>query len=187
MFIRSKCVTDIRQVYRDCNAASHYLEDSLTTTKCKGPIRGKILVSKTSLVLDSLIIRRRLIIIWVHCSCIACQSQHKCAILLQCNPNGESLSTRYRESYQLIKLYPRRNNNKNNKLISQFAQLLAIDWIMETRTALWELENGNHENDYYNFVPVESSILTKFQNDLNLLRCLTINMPVSVIGGQLEL
>jgi hypothetical protein len=55
---------------------------------------------------------------------------------------------------------------------------LAIDWIMETRTALWELENGNYENDYYNFVPVESSILTKFQNDLNLLRCLTINMPV---------
>lgn len=64
-------------------------------------------------------------------------------------------------------------------ILSQFAQLLAIDWIMETRTALWELENGNYDNDFYNFVPVESSVLTKFQNDLNLLRCLTINMPVS--------
>lgn len=61
----------------------------------------------------------------------------------------------------------------------QFAQLLAIDWIMETRTSLWEHEYGNYENDYYNFVPVESSILTKFQNDLNLLRCLTNNIPVS--------
>lgn len=49
---------------------------------------------------------------------------------------------------------------------------------METRTSLWELQYGNVENDYYNFVPVESSILTKFQNDLNLLRCLTINIPV---------
>lgn len=36
---------DIRQIYRDCNAASHYLEDSLTTTKVKGPLRGKNLVS----------------------------------------------------------------------------------------------------------------------------------------------
>lgn len=43
---RTKGITvDIRQVYRDCNAASHYLSDSLTTTKCKGPLRGKILVS----------------------------------------------------------------------------------------------------------------------------------------------
>ena len=49
---------------------------------------------------------------------------------------------------------------------------------METRTSLWELQYGNQENDYYNFVPVESSILTKFQDDLNLLRCLTINIPV---------
>ncbi|CRK99799.1 CLUMA_CG013107, isoform A [Clunio marinus] len=92
---------DVRQIYRDCNAASHYLEDSLTTTKCKGPLKGKIL----------------------------------------------------------------------------FAQLLAIDWIMEARTSLWELEYGSYDNDYYNFVPVESSILTKFQNDLHLLRCLTINIP----------
>lgn len=49
---------------------------------------------------------------------------------------------------------------------------------METRTSLWELENGNYD-DYCNFVPVKSSILTRFQNDLNLLRCLTINIPVS--------
>lgn len=49
---------------------------------------------------------------------------------------------------------------------------------METRTSLWELEYGNYENDYYNFVAVESSILTKFQNDLNLLRTLTMDIPV---------
>lgn len=67
----------------------------------------------------------------------------------------------------------------NQKILPQYAQLLAIDWIMETRTALWELEYGNFDNDYYNFVPVEPSILTKFQNDLNLLRCFTNNIPVS--------
>lgn len=51
---------------------------------------------------------------------------------------------------------------------------------METRLSLWELEYGNYDNnDYYNFVPVESSILTKFQDDLNLLRCLTADIPVS--------
>lgn len=43
---RSKSDTiDYREIYRDCNAASHYLEDSLTTNKCKGPLKGKILVS----------------------------------------------------------------------------------------------------------------------------------------------
>jgi hypothetical protein len=51
---------------------------------------------------------------------------------------------------------------------------------METRLSLWEMENGNIDNDdYYNFVPVDVSILTKFQDDLNLLRCLTADIPVS--------
>lgn len=51
---------------------------------------------------------------------------------------------------------------------------------METRLSLWEMEYGNNDShDYYNFVPVESSILTKFQEDLNLLRCLTADIPVS--------
>lgn len=61
----------------------------------------------------------------------------------------------------------------------QYAELLTIDWIMETRLFLWELEYGNFDNDdYYNFVPVEASILTKFQDDLNLLRRLTADIPV---------
>lgn len=37
---------DIKQIYRDCNAASHYLKEALTTKPRKGPLRGKILVSK---------------------------------------------------------------------------------------------------------------------------------------------
>lgn len=66
---RSKGITvDIRQIYRDCNAASHYLEESLTTTKCKGPLRGKILVSLGLKFLSSAL---SLLIMWVHCSCIA--------------------------------------------------------------------------------------------------------------------
>lgn len=60
---------------------------------------------------------------------------------------------------------------------------MAIDWLMETRTTLWELEYGNCQNttsEYYNYVPVHGTILSKFQNDLNLLRSLTMNIPVSV-------
>lgn len=95
-------VINVKQIYRDCNTASHYLKEALTTLKYKGPMRGKVL----------------------------------------------------------------------------YAELLAIDWIMETRLSLWELEYGGAENDdYYNFVPVESLILTKFQDDLNLLRCLTADIP----------
>lgn len=60
---------------------------------------------------------------------------------------------------------------------------MAIDWLMETRTTLWELEYGNCQNttsEYYNYVPVHGNILSKFQNDLNLLRSLTMDIPVSV-------
>lgn len=93
---------DIKQIYRDCNAASHYLKEALTTKPRKGPLRGKFL----------------------------------------------------------------------------YAELLAIDWIMETRLSLWELEYGNFDSDdYYSFVPVDSTIMSKFQDDLNLLRCLTAEIP----------
>lgn len=67
------------------------------------------------------------------------------------------------------------------KLFLQYAELLAIDWIMETRLSLWELEYGNFDSDdYYSFVPVDSTIMSKFQDDLNLLRCLTAEIPVSL-------
>ncbi|KAG5680838.1 hypothetical protein PVAND_010320 [Polypedilum vanderplanki] len=92
---------NIKQIYRDCNTASHCLKEALTTSKCKGPLRGKIL----------------------------------------------------------------------------YAELLTIDWIMETRLSLWEHEYRMENDDYYNFVPVESSILTGFQDDLNLLRRLTVDIP----------
>lgn len=52
---------------------------------------------------------------------------------------------------------------------------------METRLSLWELEYGNFDSDdYYSFVPVDSTIMSKFQDDLNLLRCLTAEIPVSL-------
>lgn len=69
----------------------------------------------------------------------------------------------------------------NHNILNQYTELLTIDWIMETRLSLWEMEYGNFDNnDYYNFVPVESSILTRFQDDLNLLRCLTADIPVGI-------
>jgi sterol regulatory element-binding transcription factor 1 len=96
-----KLNVDIRQIYRDCNAASHYIEDSLTQNKCK---------------------------------------------------------------------------STNKKFL--FAQLLTIDWILETRTTLWEMEYSNNDIDYgYDFIPVHGEILTKFQTDLNSLRNLTVDVP----------
>lgn len=65
-----------------------------------------------------------------------------------------------------------------NKTNFQFSQLMAIDWILETRTALWEMEYGDNEVDY-EFIPVHEDILTRFQTDLNLLRSLTMDVPVS--------
>lgn len=49
---------DIKQCYRDCNAASHFLKEALTTKPRKGPLRGKILVSGIifTLVLDEICI-----------------------------------------------------------------------------------------------------------------------------------
>lgn len=93
---RTKGVTiDIPQIYRDCNAASHYLGDSLTTTKCKGPLKGKMLVS--SIAVNSVVEGEREKIARTFrslggCIVVALQDEgtRNSAILLQCNPLGGS-------------------------------------------------------------------------------------------------
>lgn len=60
------------------------------------------------------------------------------------------------------------------------AQLLACDWLLETRTALWEREN-NHNLDDDGYIPVTGVVLSKFQKDLNSLRFVTGDIPVSLL------
>lgn len=57
---------------------------------------------------------------------------------------------------------------------------MAIDWILEIRTTLWEFEYANNDIDSgFDFVPVNGFILSRFQSDLNSLRSLTVDIPVS--------
>ncbi|KAM8708957.1 hypothetical protein ACLKA7_015859 [Drosophila subpalustris] len=67
------------------------------------------------------------------------------------------------------------NRITNAKGIKLLFQLLTCDWLLETRTALWELEHMNIEDDGYYQVP--GDVLEKFQTDLNSLRSIVENIP----------
>lgn len=69
--------------------------------------------------------------------------------------------------HKLIKLLP----------YFQLFQLLTCDWLLETRTALWEYEQSQNVSDIY--IPVSGSVMSKFQKDLNSLRSVTEEIPVS--------
>ncbi|GLV35496.1 Sterol regulatory element binding protein [Carabus blaptoides fortunei] len=53
------------------------------------------------------------------------------------------------------------------------AQLLLCDWLLETRTALWEEETTDQEHT----IPVANTVLSGFQRDLSSLRSLTQHIP----------
>ncbi|XP_052848921.1 LOW QUALITY PROTEIN: sterol regulatory element-binding protein 1 [Drosophila gunungcola] len=67
------------------------------------------------------------------------------------------------------------NRITNAKGIKLLFQLLTCDWLLETRTALWELEHMNIEDD--GFYQVPGDVLEKFQTDLNSLRSIVENIP----------
>ncbi|KAH8371937.1 hypothetical protein KR093_009373, partial [Drosophila rubida] len=67
------------------------------------------------------------------------------------------------------------NRITNAKGIKLLFQLLTCDWLLETRTALWELEHMTIEDDGYYQVP--GDVLEKFQTDLNSLRSIVENIP----------
>nr|AAA97864.1 HLH106 [Drosophila melanogaster] len=67
------------------------------------------------------------------------------------------------------------NRITDAKGIKLLFQLLTCDWLLETRTALWELEHMNMEDDGFYQVPGE--VLEKFQTDLNSLRNIVENIP----------
>uniref|UniRef100_A0A1Y1MFB5 BHLH domain-containing protein n=1 Tax=Photinus pyralis TaxID=7054 RepID=A0A1Y1MFB5_PHOPY len=62
---------------------------------------------------------------------------------------------------------------KQQSNLGLMAQLLVCDWLLETRTCIWE---NNLENDT-NTSPVPNSILSAFQKDLSSLRNLTQQVP----------
>lgn len=57
-------------------------------------------------------------------------------------------------------------------------QLLICDWLLETRTALWE---DNAESDSTSTTPAPNSVLLSFQKDLTSLRNLTQHIPVILL------
>ncbi|XP_017059879.1 sterol regulatory element-binding protein 1 [Drosophila ficusphila] len=67
------------------------------------------------------------------------------------------------------------NRVTNAKGIKLLFQLLTCDWLLETRTALWELEYMNIEDD--GFYQVPGDVLESFQYDLNSLRSIVENIP----------
>lgn len=58
----------------------------------------------------------------------------------------------------------------------QAAQLLVCDWLLETRTALWENDYEAHKSDA-NYV-ASQSVLLGFQEDLSSLKKLVQHLPV---------
>lgn len=62
--------------------------------------------------------------------------------------------------------------------LKHLAQLLACDWLLEARTALWELDNDEKFNSQSGaYVPVSGAVLAKFQKDLDSLRTITNELP----------
>ncbi|XP_061394927.1 sterol regulatory element-binding protein 1 [Musca vetustissima] len=67
------------------------------------------------------------------------------------------------------------NKITNAKGIKLLFQLLTCDWILETRTELWESEYMTIDDDGYYQVP--GDVLEKFQKDLNSLRSIVEDIP----------
>ncbi|XP_058834302.1 sterol regulatory element-binding protein 1 [Topomyia yanbarensis] len=61
--------------------------------------------------------------------------------------------------------------------LKMLAQLLACDWLLEARTALWESDNEKFQSQCGDYVPVSGVVLAKFQKDLNSLRIVTNDIP----------
>lgn len=57
--------------------------------------------------------------------------------------------------------------------------MLACDWILESRTELWELEYSGINDDEY--CHVSGEMLENFQIDLNLLRNIVEDIPVILL------
>lgn len=61
---------------------------------------------------------------------------------------------------------------------------MACDWILESRTELWELEYSGINDDGY--CQVAGDVLENFQIDLNLLRNIVEEIPVIIKGNEIH-
>lgn len=86
------------------------------------------------------------------------------SIIQQCSLAG----CRLKESLQV-------SLHKSPQLMVQAAQLLVSDWLLETRTALWENDFEGHNMDV-NYV-AEPAVLLGFQEDLSSLKKLVQHLP----------
>lgn len=121
----------------------------------------------------------------MHCSRIVC-SIYKIGQYF-CNANFVNITIQRRKKCFLIKIWIKikkylltscdRYNILPPKNIQLF-QLLTCDWILETRTQLWESEYMTVDDDGYYQVP--GDVLEKFQKDLNSLRSIVEDIPVNM-------
>ncbi|PSN41839.1 hypothetical protein C0J52_16229 [Blattella germanica] len=80
--------------------------------------------------------------------------------------------------YPKVETLPECLNKLTDPLPRALVQLMVCDWLLETRTALWEEECI--ETDSSNTTPVPNAVLTGFQRDLSSLRRLTEYISVSL-------
>ncbi|XP_053678112.1 sterol regulatory element-binding protein 1 [Anopheles nili] len=66
---------------------------------------------------------------------------------------------------------------KTPSRLKLLSQLLACDWLLEARTALWEIEKDANYGQHQAHQTVPGKILAAFQADLNLLRLVTSKFP----------
>lgn len=57
--------------------------------------------------------------------------------------------------------------------------MLVCDWLLDTRWKLYEIAKSFLRHEQYILVPMGA--LSKFQNDLNSLRIIVQDMPVSIL------
>lgn len=73
----------------------------------------------------------------------------------------------------------------------QYVQLLICDWLLETRTSCWEinqnckLSSESDDESYCN--PLPSRELEQFQNDLNSLYWIIDQVPVSIVSTDADI
>ncbi|KAG8226034.1 hypothetical protein J437_LFUL004155 [Ladona fulva] len=90
------------------------------------------------------------------------------AVLRLCNSAGQLLDDAV--TYASCK--------QANSGMALLAQLLVCDWLLETRTTLWEEEGVESESgSVLSLTPVPASVLTGFQQDLSSLRRITQFIP----------
>lgn len=103
--------------------------------------------------------------------------QAKRALLNKPHYNSISVFQNCNAGSQCLEDSLTKNICKRPMKLKMLAQLLACDWLLEARTALWEADNEKFHSQNGEYVPVSGVVLAKFQKDLNSLRIVTNEIP----------